>query len=107
MTKAAALPITGYLDRLSCRPGETLEAKISVQEPGPCQVTLQRLICADPNPNGPGIRIESLAHRYSHAFEGRTQPIAAGSYAAIPAGPPRAPDAACTWTALVCPGRPD
>jgi N,N-dimethylformamidase len=107
MTKAAALPITGYLDRLSCRPGETLEAKISVQEPGPCQVTLERLICADPNPNGPGMRIENLAHRYSHAFEGRTQPITAGSYAAIPAGPPRAPDAACTWTALVCPGRSD
>jgi N,N-dimethylformamidase len=107
MTERAQLPITGYLDRLSCRPGGTLQAKISVRDAGPYRVTLERLICADPNPNGPGQRIEDLSHLYSHVFEGRSQSIASGSYANIPAGPPRTPNAASTWTALVRPGRSD
>jgi N,N-dimethylformamidase len=107
MSEPAQLPITGYLDRLSCRPGGTLEVKVSIREPGPYRVTLERLICADPNPNGPGRRIEDLAHLYSQTFEGQSQPIASGSYAAIPAGPPRAAGVACTWTALVRPGRCD
>jgi hypothetical protein len=33
-TQMAELPITGYLDRLSCRPGESLEVKVSVRDAG-------------------------------------------------------------------------
>src|SRR5277367_6698570 len=103
----AELPITGYLDRLSCRPGEALAAKISVRDGTPYRVTLERLICADPNPAGPGRRIEDLATVFSRDVAGRRQPIARGSYAAIPVGPDRPPAAACTWSALVAPGRTD
>ena len=101
----AELPVTGYLDRLSCRPGGSLAAKISVRDGGPCRVTLERLICADPNPDGPGQRLEDLAALYSHDFIGRHQPIKLGSYADIPVGPQRDVRATCTWSALIEPGR--
>jgi N,N-dimethylformamidase len=103
----AQLPITGYLGRLSCRPGETLAVKVSVREPGPYRVTLERLICADPNPDGPGRRVEDLSARFSREFLGRSQGIVRGSYADVPAGPARTAETACTWTALICPGRCD
>ncbi len=74
-TEPAELPITGYLDRLSCRPGEALAAKVNVRDGGPYRVALQRLICADPNPAGPGRRREDLASVYSRAIEGRRHPI--------------------------------
>jgi N,N-dimethylformamidase len=101
------LPITGYLDRLSCRPGEALAAKVSVRDGGTYRVTLERLICADPNPAGPGRLIEDLSATFSREVEGRRQAIALGSYAAIPAGPRRSAQVACTWSALVAPGRVD
>ena len=103
----AELPITGYLDRLSCRPGEALAAKVSVRDGTPYRVTLQRLICADPNPAGPGRQVEDLAAVFTRDIAGRRQPIARGSHAAIPAGPDRPRTVACTWSALVAPGRTD
>src|SRR4051794_31537035 len=101
----AELPITGYLNRLSCRPGGSLEVKVSLREGGPYRVTLERLICGDPNPAGPGRRVEDLSEVFSRDVTGRRQAVAQGSYAAIPAGPVRSGSAACTWTALVAPGR--
>jgi N,N-dimethylformamidase len=53
------LPITGYLDRLSHRPGETFSAHVSAQTPGPARARLVRVISGDPNPDGPGLRPES------------------------------------------------
>jgi N,N-dimethylformamidase len=105
-TQMAELPITGYLDRLSCRPGESLEVKVSVRDAGAYRVTLERLICADPNPAGPGRRTEDFAALYSRDMQGRRQGIALGSYAVIATGP-RRPAGACTWSALVSPGRVD
>jgi N,N-dimethylformamidase len=109
MTKAepAELPITGYLDRLSCRPGEQIEVKVSVRDGSAYRVTLERLICADPNPSGPGRRVEDLATLYSRQVQGRRQSISRGSYATIPTGPMRSGAAACTWSALIAPGRTD
>jgi N,N-dimethylformamidase len=106
-TPMAELPITGYLDRLSCRPGESLDVKVSVRDAGRYRVTLERLISADPNPAGPGRRIEDFSELFSREVQGRRQAVALGSYAAIPTGPRRSADAACTWSALVCPGRVD
>ena len=101
---AAELPITGYLDRLSRRPGERLTAHISVRAGKTYRARLARVICADPNPAGPGMRFEDLAHLFDRTIEGRRQAISIGSYARVPAGPSRDPDAPCTWTALIWPG---
>jgi N,N-dimethylformamidase len=100
----AELPITGYFDRLSGRPGETLTAHVSVRAGGVYRARLARVICADPNPAGPGMRFEDLAGLFDRAIEGRHQAISIGSYGRVAAGPTRAAAAPCTWTALIWPG---
>ncbi|MXP65730.1 N,N-dimethylformamidase large subunit [Roseomonas sp. M0104] len=93
------LPVTGYLDRFSRRPGESLAAQVSVPSGQACRARLVRVISGDPNPAGPGLRFEDLAARFDVTFPGRHQPIHAGSAAIVPAGP-RRPAGATTWTVL-------
>jgi N,N-dimethylformamidase len=100
--RMAELPITGYFDRLSARPGEALAAYVSVRDGGDYRARLERLICGDPNPAGPGRRVEDLSGRYDRTFIGRRQKVALGSYARIDAMPPAT--GARLWTALICPG---
>jgi N,N-dimethylformamidase len=102
----AALPITGYLDRFSHRPGEAFAAHVGLRTPGPARARLVRVISGDPNPAGPGLRFEDLSSIFTVDFQGRHQPIALGSHARIDPAPSRAPTAACTWTALIQPGLP-
>ena len=73
------LPITGYLDRFSARPGDTLTAHISLRQPGPYRVRLQRLISGDPNPNGPGLRSEDHSARLDLSLTGANHPLPVGS----------------------------
>ncbi len=97
------LPLTGYLDRFSHRPGETFTAYVSARDGGAYRARLVRVLSGDPNPDGPGMRFEDLSQRFDHTFPGRRQPIHLGSYGVAKA-PVRATDAACTWTVLVRPG---
>jgi N,N-dimethylformamidase len=96
----AELPITGYLDRHSRRPGESLAVHVSVPSGEDYRARLVRVISGDPNPAGPGLRFEDLSARFDQRFPGRRQAIRQGSFATIPAGPRRQPGAT-TWTALV------
>src|SRR6516165_11891660 len=98
------LPITGYLDRFSHRPGETFTAYISVADSGSYRVRLVCVLSADPNPNGPGMRFEDLSDRFDRSFTGRHQPIGLGSYGIVDRSPLRDGGSACTWTVLVRPG---
>jgi len=82
----AVLPITGYLDRLSARPGERLAVKVSAQGGGSYEAEVVRIRHADPNPAGPGLKYEpqpGLGGR----FPARHQPARPGSYARVPASP--------------------
>ena len=96
----AELPITGYLDRFSHRPGERFDARISVRDGGQARARLVRVISGDPNPDGPGLRFEDLSQHFDVTFEGRHQPIRLGSHAVVP-HPPRREAGPLTWTALV------
>jgi N,N-dimethylformamidase len=96
--EAAELPITGYLDRLSARPGERLAVKVCVRDGTRFRARLERVLSADPNPAGPGLRVEDLAARFDREFPGRRQPIRLGSHGVAPA--PRRPEGAATWTVL-------
>jgi N,N-dimethylformamidase len=102
VSEHAVLPITGYLDRLSARPSEGIGAQISVRSAGRYRVRLCRVISADANPKGPGMRFEDLSPRFDQWFEGRTQPIVRGSWAQAP-GPAIDQRGAHCWTALVLP----
>lgn len=98
------LPITGYLDRFSHRPGETFRAFVSAREGGRCSARLVRVIGGDPNPLGPGMKIVDLSERFATEFEGRRQPLQLGSYGLVPRGPPRPALRPYTWSVLVWPG---
>ena len=43
------LPITGYANRLSVQPGETIEFKVSCETPGSYDAHLVKIRCADVN----------------------------------------------------------
>jgi N,N-dimethylformamidase len=98
------LPITGYLDRFSHRPGEVFWAFVSVRDGGSYRARLVRVLSGDANPSGPGLRFEDLSHRFEQNFTGRHQPIQLGSHGIVRSGPRRGAKQACTWTVLVRPG---
>ena len=95
------LPITGYLDRFSHRPGETFQAFVSLRDGGDYRARLVRVLSGDPNPAGPGVRFADLHDRLDRPIKGRRQPIHLGSYGIVERGPQRDATAACTWTVLV------
>src|SRR5271154_4928593 len=97
------LPITGYLDRFSHRPGEEFSAFVSVRDGGRYRARLVRVLSGDPNPDGPGVRFEDLSHRFDLSLSGRRQAIHSGSYGIVAAGPVRDATMACTWTLLARP----
>ena len=59
------IPLTGYTDRLSAAPGERIAFKISSALPGPYRASLARVVHADPNPAGPGVKMVDLASRFA------------------------------------------
>ncbi|MBT6437186.1 MAG: hypothetical protein HOK27_04125, partial [Rhodobacteraceae bacterium] len=44
------LPITGYLDNVSGRAGDSFDVKVSAQGLDDYKADIVRIICADPNP---------------------------------------------------------
>jgi N,N-dimethylformamidase len=77
------LPLTGYADRWSVAPGETIEFKISSRASAPYEARLVRVICADPNPDGPGIKEKPVAADFAGRYPSREQPVRLGSYAKV------------------------
>ena len=76
------VPLTGYSDRLSVRPGETIGFKISSTGAEPFTARLTRSISADPNPAGMGIVEEPVEEAFAEQkFPSRIQPFHPGSYA--------------------------
>ncbi len=75
------LTITGYSDRLSARPGETVKFMVNCEHPT-YRADIVRLICADNSPPGPGFKEKHVA-ALSRRHKGRKQTIDAGSYALV------------------------
>src|SRR6056297_1795309 len=75
------VPLTGYSDRLSARPGEEIEFKVSSTDGGRYRARLARSICADPNPAGAGITEEDASAWFApRELPERHQPFFPGSY---------------------------
>tara|TARA_B110000116_G_scaffold271557_1_gene292678 strand:- start:381 stop:2585 length:2205 start_codon:yes stop_codon:yes gene_type:complete len=83
-SKEAVLPITGYLDPMSARQGESISVKVSAAFQGTYDVDTVRIISADPNPEGPGILYEPLDFGLKPTYRARPQDINIGSYAVVP-----------------------
>ncbi len=98
------LPLAGYTDRLSARPGQILSVHLSSTGTEPVEVRLVRLLCADPNPDGPGRVEEDLGHLLCESVPSRVQRHHLGSYAHAPLPP--MPGGAVTIAATVWPTTP-
>ena len=80
--KNSDVPLLGYSNRLSARPGETIEFKVSCALETPVEAWLTRSICADPNPDSPGVVEEDAGAWFPRAsFPARHQAFHPGSYA--------------------------
>lgn len=73
--------LVGYTNKLSGRPGDEIDFKISSQSKSPIKAQLFRSIHADPNPRGAGIIEENCEGIFpAQTFNGRNQPFFPGSY---------------------------
>ena len=80
------LKLTGYADRFSAGPGETIRFMVSSEQPR-FRADLVRLIHGDVNPKGPGFKEELIESSMSGEYPGRAQSLRAGSYVAVPDAP--------------------
>ena len=80
-----SVALVGYLDRLSARPGEAVAVKVSSALAGPYEADLVRIIHADPNPAGPGLKYEATAAGFAGAYPSRVQAVRPGSYGVVEA----------------------
>ncbi|MEM7226809.1 MAG: N,N-dimethylformamidase beta subunit family domain-containing protein, partial [Pseudomonadota bacterium] len=100
------IPLIGYADRLSARPGETLEIKVSSQSDAPYQASLVRIRSADPNPEGPGIREAPVEAAFAGSYPSRRQEAKLGSYAVVDETGPLQSLASFTIAATIWPTLP-
>ena len=76
---ASTIPLIGYSDKLSVRPGETIAFKVSCTLPDPYEAKLVRITCGDPNPAGPGIRETEIPSAFTGSYPSRAQDVHLGS----------------------------
>lgn len=92
----SAPSIIGYVDPLRGRPGSVLEFKISSLGNRPFTARVERIDCADPNPNGPGLKTAPIDFGLRSAcYPGLEQPVHPGSCALATIPAIRTGDAAC------------
>ncbi len=78
------VPLTGYANRFSVAPGETIAFQVSSEAFEPYEAHLTRVICGDPNPDGPGVKEEDHTSVFAGTYASRVQPVNLGSYARVP-----------------------
>ena len=66
-------PLLGYTDRLSARPGEQVQVKVSSTLEGEFEASLVRIISADPNPAGIGVVVEKIKSDFAGSYPARAQ----------------------------------
>jgi N,N-dimethylformamidase len=78
------LKITGYSDKIFCRPGEAIDFKVNCEEDGAYQAEIVHVICGDDHPDGPGLKETLYACPANGTYPARKQEIHAGSYVTVP-----------------------
>ena len=100
------IPLVGYADRLSVRPGETIRFHVAnATGAALARPSVVRVISADPNPAGPGIRTEAVEAAVEAIGPCTAQGVSPGSYGVASLGPALARLASFTVIATICPTR--
>ena len=74
------LRLTGYSDKISVAPGETIAFKVSAEAGDRYRARLVRVVHGDMNPAGPGLKMVAVPSAVDGEYAGRRQVIDAGSY---------------------------
>lgn len=97
-------PLLGYADRLSARPGDMVEFKVSSTSSNPFTARLMRSISADPNPAGQGIVEEDASAFFMlRSVDSVERPFYAGSYGVSQTEVSAPPDAIVMLSATIFP----
>ncbi len=77
------LPLAGYAERLSVRPGQTLRFHVANHTGAPVSARVVRVICADPNPAIGGVRVEAVPLPVTTLATPGPQSVPLGSFARL------------------------
>ena len=75
--------LLAYTDKLSVKPGDLVQVKVSSPQAGKYRARLVRVICGDDSAEGPGFKAEPVNGVAESEHPARFQPVPLGSYAAI------------------------
>ena len=98
--------LTGYSNRISVRPCESVEFFVSSEDARPYRARLIRLIHGDVNPDGPGYRDEVIPASFEGSYAGMRQQIHAGSFGMVKKCAPASRLESFTVCAIVSPTLP-
>ncbi|MBM3518674.1 MAG: LamG domain-containing protein, partial [Alphaproteobacteria bacterium] len=87
MRMASYLNITGYSDKISVAPGETIAFMVSCDGVREYRADVVRVVHGDENPAGPGLREVVIRTPVNRTYNGRRQAIHMGSSVLVPAHP--------------------
>lgn len=76
------MQLTGYADKFSVKPGETIKFYVSSKQPK-YKAELVRVIHGDPNPKGPGFKTESVPTDIDGEYHGYEQVLYGGSHVIV------------------------
>ena len=97
------LPLAGYAERLSARPGQTLRFHVANATHEPVSARVVRVRCADPNPAIGGVQTEPVDLPVELLATPGPQPVPSGSYAVLGPAGLLGQGTACTVALLVQP----
>ena len=97
------LPLAGYAERLSARPGETLRFHVANASGARVAASVVRVKCADPNPEIGGVSTEPVAIEVTTLAEPGPQTVPSGSYAVVAQKGPLNQVTDCTFSIRICP----
>ncbi|MEM7253981.1 MAG: N,N-dimethylformamidase beta subunit family domain-containing protein [Pseudomonadota bacterium] len=98
--------ITGYCSPICVEPGQCIDFKVSVEEPGPYHVQIVRMLCGDDRAAESGLRETELDADVNRDFPARSQPTFPGSCAVIAPRPVLESLGSFSIGALIYPTRP-
>lgn len=78
------IPLIGYTNKLSGRPGDAIEVKVSSTSEAPYRAELVRIISGDPNPDGPGMKLTKVRAAFEGNYPSRRQSVSLGSHLKAP-----------------------
>ncbi|MFF0577677.1 N,N-dimethylformamidase beta subunit family domain-containing protein [Streptosporangium saharense] len=97
-----ALGVSGYPDRLSVQPGESVKFMVSTKSPT-FRATMVRVTHGDADPRGPGLKEQVIASAVNKEYPGRYQTLPVGSYVTVPDDAALRPEGSFTITAWIAP----